>query len=682
MNPRAAIVLVCLVSGIASGESIELAGRALDGYPHFDHVRAFRDVDPVQVAVDPSRHPSLAGRTCDLYVVPDGASVLADVRPGGAQTVTLSPSALVDNIFTIAGPGELSAAAGASLGVGYDVVLDCNRDGVIDSGDAIDGRGDEPGFYRVRDTTLPGPLAITQATYQATFVGQGTTHRLFYPTEIATMGRLPLVVISHGWTLNYTMYGHIGTHLASYGYIVLSHTNDVGNGDPAGTLSAGLSTLANTDGFLGNLSTILDGLLVDHVDDSAIALVGHSTGGEGIVRAYTLVRTRQVRPDHFIAEDVKLLAPIAPIAPVAWLPASAVDPFDANLHMFLGGADSDTSGAPLDTYTQPAAIFERSTGNRQLTYVHGVGHSDFDAGNGIPYVSGPDLIGQAETHRVVRGYYLPLMELYLKDNPAGRDYFERSYEDFHPAGIAAHVVISTEHRAALAERHYVIDDFEQQSSPFVSSSGAAVRHDVANLSEILMQDLDGSLAWSGGQPANGMSRARFDDAPHAVVFDWNGEAFYELDLLPTERDLTDDVALSFRLCQGTRHPETVALDAPLSFVVTLIDGAGERSSIDFARYGRVTRPYPRTGQGAGAGWQNEFTTVRIRLTDFIADGAALDLTDIATLRFEFGPGHGSPRGRIGLDDVEILRAERPPLRPVVRPLGAVSGTSTTFALRD
>jgi hypothetical protein len=68
----------------------------------------------------------------------------------------------------------------------------------------------------------------------------------------------------------------------------------------------------------------------------------------------------------------------------------------------------------------------------------------------------------------------------------------------------------------------------------------------------------------------------------------------------------------------------------------------------------VRDPYQRTSFGAGAGWQNEFETVRVRLIDFTRDGSGLDLGNVETVRLRFGPGFGSAQGRIGLDDVRLL----------------------------
>jgi hypothetical protein len=104
----------------------------------------------------------------------------------------------------------------------------------------------------------------------------------------------------------------------------------------------------------------------------------------------------------------------------------------------------------------------------------------------------------------------------------------------------------------------------------------------------------------------------------------------------------------------------VALDGPLHFTVTLRDGAGTTSSIDFGALGAAPSPYPRAGYGTGLGWANEFVTQRLRLADFTTNGSGLDLGDVVAVRFELGPGLGVDQGRVALDDVELIRAVEPP----------------------
>src|SRR6185503_19932401 len=167
-------------------------------------------------------------------------------------------------------------------------------------------------------------------------------------------------------------------------------------------------------------------------------------------------------------------------------------------------------------------------------------------------VEGPDPIGRPATHQVVKGYLLPLVELYAKGNPAGREFFTRTYEDFHPAGIGANVVIANEYKESQTAEKFVIDDFQSASALNVSSSGGAVTSDVLNLQEVLMRDFDGSLQWTGLQPSNGMTRSRFaGDSARCAVFDWGTGAprFYELEVVQPARDFSQREFLTFRACE-------------------------------------------------------------------------------------------------------------------------------------
>ncbi len=641
-------------TGPSGTDRIDMAGHSLVAHPWFHVVQDFNDDESVEIAVDPrlATAVDLVGQTCDAWIVAaktldewDADASLVDVRADGPTPVVIGDT-LADNRFELAAPGVLSSDAGAGLGVGFDVVLDCDESGAFDAGDVIDG-GDAPGLWRTHDTTQPGPLAVTSfEEYAEEFLDQ----RTFHPAAIDTMGALPLVVVTHGWSYDHTYYDYIGEHLASYGYVVMFHEAEVQDGGPSGTNAAANTTLSNTQWLLENLATHGGGVLDGHVDTTRIMFTGHSTGGEAVVRAITQLRDGSFSSDLFGYDDVRV---VSSMAPVSWHPRTMVDPGDMNYHMFLAGADDDVSGAPEDWYTQPGSIFERATGNRQLTYIHGAGHGDLLSCCGELFLdtSAPDLIGREETNRIARGYFLALAELHLRDNPAALEFFTRPFARFHPLGIAPNVVVSNEYRSAGA---IVIDDFESEPGLDRSSSGGAVIFDVANAEEVLMRDNDSSLAWTGAQASNGMTRARHQgDDPHALVFDWNAAHSYEQEIVEPLRDFGEHRFLSFRAAQGTRHPETVALAGAASFTVTLRDEAGVESSVALAEIGSIPPPYARDGFGAGVGWQNEFTTVRIPIVDFLAD-SDIDLSRIVAIRFDFGGEHGSSGGRLGLDDLELV----------------------------
>ena len=295
----------------------DLAGNSLAAYPFFEHVSAFNEGSTVQLGVDPSRFPVVVGKTADIYVVAsktrtewNADASLTDVA-GGPIQFTFGAANIQANTVTV-DAGTLSGnTGGTGMGVPYDLVIDFDQDGILNNLDLIDGYSNqEAGFYVVHDLTQAGPLAVTELTYQLievpfTFNRQNT----YYPTNIASMGKLPLVVISHGNGHNFQWYDHIGNHLASYGYIVMSHENDT----VPGTVTAAQSTVENTEWFFRRLPTIGGGALVNHVDETRIVWIGHSRGGEGVVRAYDMLLTGAYVPTQYTASSIQLISSIAPV---------------------------------------------------------------------------------------------------------------------------------------------------------------------------------------------------------------------------------------------------------------------------------------------------------------------------------------------------------------------------------
>ena len=105
---------------------------------------------------------------------------------------------------------------------------------------------------------------------------------------------------------------------------------------------------------------------------------------------------------------------------------------------------------------------------------------------------------------------------------------------------------------------FVIDNYQSEFSTDVSSSGGAVTFDVSNVFEDLLRDTDVSFEWLPSDPMNGMLHARTSDRSRGVVFDFSGEdRYYELEIIPEQRDFSGRRYLSFRACQGTRHPAFV-----------------------------------------------------------------------------------------------------------------------------
>lgn len=661
----------CIVNGLdlamllaAWGDSCQplttqLAGHSLAAYPHFEHVRAFNQGSTLQVAIDPTRFPELVGSTCAVHVVAHRTIAqwaadrsLLDLT-GGPQVQVIVAGTVQANTFTISGSDTLSAAAGANLGVGYDVVLDCNSNGILDGADVIDGYGDEAGLYVVHDTTLPGPYSVTEITYQvpawtgpAGFAGENT----FYPSNIAALGELPLVVVSHGNGHNYLWYDHIGNHLASYGYLVMSHQNNT----VPGVASAATTTFEHTNAIIAQQAAIAGGVLNGHIDADNIMWIGHSRGGEGIVIAFDRVFDRDTVPVGWSLDGIRLLSSMAP---VSYLGPVSSDPHDVNYHLWVGTADNDVSSCPINDSRQSYQLHDRATGFRQSTSIYGAGHGDFHNGPTGSVAAGPCLIGRATTHAIMRGYFLPLVERYFHGNVPAKDFLWRQWKSFHPIGAPADnpcVVVNFMYRDGSATGNFKIDDFQTNPSTTVSSAGAAVSYNVTNVVEDRLDDTNTDLTWMASDPMNGMTFASATDTSRGIVFDWDVPRFMEFAVPPAAQDFTSKAYLSFRACQGTRHPLTIAELDDLTFTITLRDDRGVTSTINIGAYGGgIEEPYQRSGCGVGAGWANEMETIRIRLSDFLTNGSALDLASIIAVRIDFATPGASAVGRMGFDELEL-----------------------------
>lgn len=685
------LTVFCLLlplSAVAQITKTELAGNSLTQYPFFEYVRAFNVNAPVKVAIDPTRFPALVGDTCNIYVVSHKSAsewsanpALVDVTPGGALTQTFGGATIQANTFEVAGASTLNANAGAGLGVGYDVVLDCDQNGNLGAGDFIDGLNGEAGLYMVHDTTVLGPHAVTEEVYNldATFAagfdipGNRLGQDLYFPTNAATMGKLSVVIIGHGNGHDFRWYDHIGNHLASYGYVVMSHDNNTGDG----TIAASTTTLGHTDAFIAMAEggTIAGGALVGHIDPRRIVWIGHSRGAEGVAIAYDRLFDGTHTPTNFSRADVRL---ISSMLPTDFQETDVANPHDANYHLWTASGDSDVNGGAGCNLCQTFHLHDRATGYRQSTVVQGTGHGFFHDGAGGPAFTGPCAIGENTTHQIQLGYLLPLVKHYVEGNVPALDFLTRQYESFHPIGVSTAdpcVVVSNEYRNGAAVGNFIIDDYQTQPTSGTSSSGGTVTFDVENLSEGRLDDNNSDFVWNAADPFNGATQGLSTDTTRGVVFDWTDtDRFYEWQVPSGANDFSRFLYLSFRGAQGTRHPNTTAVPGDLTFSVTLRDAANTVKTINIGAYGGgLEQPYQRNN-----GWHNEMETIRIRTTDFLNNASGLNLANIVAVRLNVGPSFGSSRGRIVIDDLMLTNDLSPFTLRIVEPTTArpsFAGTS-------
>jgi hypothetical protein len=627
-----------------------IAARPLDTFPWFEHVDLYTELDEVWAALDPLAYPDRAGLPFDVWVVPERSRAAWAADPTiDAAGVTVGPVPATvpsgaDGVLLLADP-----VPGPGMADRSTIVLDFDGDGLLGPDDLVDGLGDA-GFAVVGDLSLPGPYTPVQAEKSFDF---WHTFLMYWPSEVDTLDPIPLVVVSHGNGHDYTWYDYLGFHFASWGYAVIVHRNDTADTsiEPAAS-----TTWTNTEAFLANLASIGGGVLESEIDADRIAWIGHSRGGEGVVIAYDWLFDGSIAPTTFDVTDLKL---VSSIAPTVWTSPDIANPHDVFYHQLDGSADGDVTGSVSNGIGQYFRLFQRATGTRMATYVHGASHNDFNC-CGFFDATGPDLVGRAAAQQLAKTFYLALLGATFDGRAELLEVLTRDPVLFRTPGVTP--IIASQVRRADGDRVFVIEDYQSNPTLDLSSSGTQVSYDVANLVEDKLDDNDLVFTPSLDDAMNGMTQSEGDSlAARGAVFEWDvgDDLSYEVDIVASEQDWTDDTFVSFRACQGTRHPFTVALDAPLTFGVEIEDSRGVTSQIPLETFGAIPSPYPRTGDGVGAGWANEFQSVRIPVAAFAADGRTIDLASVTTLRLLFGQNWGSPQGRLGLDDLELVREVSP-----------------------
>ncbi|MBX2797560.1 MAG: hypothetical protein KTR31_07830 [Myxococcales bacterium] len=625
---------------------VALAGESLGAFPHFTGLAAFNAGQPVVAALDPSRFPARVGAQGRWVVVPsrDGAEWADDLELTEVASVAVEVSG--DGLAANREVVWASPPDPAGLQGDYDLVFDADADGRLSAGDLVDGLSG-PGFSVFTDLSAPGPHPVTTTDVSASF---WITQRVYYPTDVDTLSDVPMVVISHGNGHEHTWYDDLGEHLASWGYAVMSHRNDT----QPGVVSASITTLDNVEAFVGALATFDGGALDGHVDPTTQAWIGHSRGGEGILIAYHDLFRGATSRQGFDHTHVKLLSSIAP---TVFLSPVDANPHTAVQHLISGSADGDITGGVSSFgarcgVCQSWRLLQPGAGPKVVTYVQGATHNDFNccgADDGA-FVNAPQ-VGRTEVQQIARATYLAVLEHGLRGNGPIGAYLSRSPAVFRPP--QADAVYTTQYLPAGGV--LVLDDFQTQADPTVASSGAVVSYTVENLVEGRLDDGNGNFTWLETDPMNGMTQSDGDPdtiAARGQVFDVDGEAEWRLELPAELQDVTPYQALSLRATQGTRHPNTVALSDWLTFGIALVDVDGDEAVVSSASYAPVTQPHGRVGLGNGVGWANEFSTIRVPLEDFAADGSEVDLTRIAAVRLVFGGGE-SATARVGIDDLRL-----------------------------
>ncbi|HEY6333130.1 MAG TPA: hypothetical protein VI756_27655 [Blastocatellia bacterium] len=529
------------------------------------------------------------------------------------------------------------------------------------------------------DPTQPGPLQVASAIYD---FGDTALHTngfpgpiefrgiVFYPKDLSN-GPYPFLVFLHGrhntcydnhgndsfaWPCsagfqpipNFEGYNYIAQNLASNGYIVVSiSANGISAADnvpDGGALARAeliqihldLWNVYNTSGGapFGNL-------FVGKVDLSRVGTMGHSRGGEGVVRHYAL--------NQSLGSPYKIKAVFA-LAPIDFnhevinnVPLAVILPYcDGDVSTLEGVHYYDDSRYNVPNDPAP----------KYVVLVMGANHNYFNTiwtPSIFPVASGDDWGSQDSfcgasvpgngrlTPAQQENAGLAFVGAFLRANVGGETQFVPLLTGAAPAPPSAspskiHVSYQAPSTPGLRL------DANRFLSPFnleVNSLGGLVTE--ANMTPF-------NVCGASGETTPCLSGQPEGRQPHtdsffgtgqlsSLITGWGPESGYSFTIPSGLGNVKDYQALQFRAAVNFADPRN-ATGVPQDLMVVLTDGTGKSGSVrvSVASPGTLFFP-PGTASLNGPVPRNILNMVRIPMSEFAAFG--VNLSDIARINFRF-----------------------------------------------
>ncbi len=666
------------LTGFADGGGVmtpQIAGRPVAGSPYFQFVNNFPKGSDVYAALDPAAlPPGLVSQRAAIYVISHKSvadwslsTALTDVSGPGmtpaVEVVPIVPGCINWNETLVwpnpQTPGQYDIVVdfGNNVAVPSQFVTDANFDQNLDM---IDGYV-RVGLYITEDPSLPGPFAgaIGQHSYNNGLVQVPSTDTGLTPTETLQLqavvrypaqssgvdapfqpGSFPLVVIVHGnstMQTSYLGYNYLLDHLAGHGFIAMSVYA------PPYTM---IETRARALFEHLNIMTQKNsssGLFQGHVDFANVGIMGHSRGGEAVIRA------AKINTAETLGWNLRCGVAIAPTDFRHY-----GDP-GLPLLVIYGSNDGDVAG----WWAQPPSasftgfdIYDEAGRPRSFVFVYGATHDRFNSEwassensaelsfppgstttewNSITTSDLPKLIPESAHQNVAKGYATAYFQMQLQGRPEQVEYF---LGNLKPSLVDA-VQIHTSHQAPGT---LVIDDYEQ------------LPHDASTNS------LGGAVTATAlaSPPAENWLHTIDTFSPHMTSggnIAWNSSMGVYLTAVPAaNKDLSAFTALSFRVTQRYGSAQNPA-NQTQELYVRLMDGGGNTRAIRTGAFSSIPYPYDR---GVTQLIKSAMKTVRIPLASYtVANAGAqiIDLTNVQSIAFGF---LSRPIGEIEVDDIELV----------------------------
>jgi hypothetical protein len=654
---------------------IPVSGRPVSGTPYYRYVDTFEVGEDVWGALDPGIvDPNNISKMCAFYVVPS-RDAAAWANTSLNHLAVLGGNAAVPKIKVQSGCINCNMVllwSNATAVGEYDIVADFGNDTPDAASFVPDNSYDTPldiidgylvaGFRVVRDpgtmsdfahagnfnyteaTSIPGFGPAGSVTVQdenqqyhapgnfsAVNVNVPRRAHVYFPADAAGVtnpaqisavaASYPVIVIVHGNGHSYTSYDTLLAHLARNGFIACSiHLN--GN----------MAALGRANVMFQHLP-LLQAMFGPKMQDN-IGLIGHSRGGEAVVKAARLNQTGGL--GHSI-NAVLGLAPTDQYGSEVLGGAWATPYF-----VLYGSRDGDIDGSIwVAGYTVPMtgfASWDRANGARKtMVFVHRATHNGFITDNGdAEAADGPDLLPPADQRTVTMSYVNAFFRQHLKSEDIWNGMFTGEWQ---PASLAPAVDLYVQYQDTTFT---AVDDFQSGAGWGTSSIGGTLTQTglPANPNEGKMHD----------HPSAPGIDPRSPHDTKGLTLRWDGFGDELVFTVPAvHKNVTGFEALSVRISQKDGSPHNPANQLQ-NLRVALRDTAGHERGVRIGSFGLV--PFP--DQRATASLRKSaLTTIRIPLSSYtiVAAGAdQIDLTEIAQVKLRFTE---TPAGEIDVDDVEF-----------------------------
>lgn len=473
--------------------------------------------------------------------------------------------------------------------------------------------------------------------------------RYFFPIENAgdttpspRKTSYPLVVIVHGNGHLFTEYDALGRHLAHNGFIVASiNLLMTVSGSPD---RHGLAPRGRANVLFKHLQ-VLKHKFGTQVADS-IGLIGHSRGGEAVVRAADKIATSSAPP------DLRNIVAIISLAPTdLWEEEELAQ--DIPYFVLYGSRDGDVNGKRVThrqhlPFTGPPAgsggfsLYDRAVNAtlKSMAFVYGANHNGFITSSDkdpkfVTSSSGGvavniSFISTRTQRAAARAYMNAFLRQHLLGEANWKGYFTG---EFIPGSVGYNRIFQ-QYRDMIPGNSRTIDNFENIPHNFaVSSSNQPVAH---------------SRGGSGLVEGFLNPHAALDaDSPHETnglkVTGWAAADTLTFTVAPGGLNVSAWTHFSFRITQVARRTNSSINTMKVAIIDA--DTPSRRHEVVLSR----NVPDPDFRPDDATLTKSALMTIRIPLADY---SAHVDLTQVEAVELVF-PGTGT--GNIEIDDIAFTK---------------------------